>query len=742
MDLIERDPTSGPVQSRPGPRLEDMVLNAPFAAPPAEAENGIMMRLRRRKLLFSTVFLGVLGLVGGAFMYLPATYKAEASVTIAAPDRVLSSQQVSDTQQIGDSSDLESQAVILSSPMLIRELLTQPAIRTALMQECEASQPPEWKKSLKALLQRPPAPSCATQLDDTTGMVGSIRGRLAVATNGRSRVINVSFTSPLPEVAQAVANGIVQGYLDAQTRDKLRPRDEAIEWLRDETKRIADRLKFNEAKIASFLQAKGVVKGQLAPIASEQLTGLSQQLALAEADRATAAGRMQQTRSQGGATSSALENRNIGDVKQQLATVTSQLAQMSARYGSSNPALTELQEQRRGLERLLSQETSLVTRSTVADYQAASSRVTSLRAQVDALKQDVRGNDNATTQVAALQRDAVTDRELYLDLTKNLNALETNRRLVTANARLVSLAELPESVFFPKPSTFGLTGLLLATAFATVAALVRDRSDRTLKAVDGLQGSLGLRVLAHIPHVARVGRGSSQMEKRIQQPSAFQEAIRSLYAECLLVSARRHGGERPVRSIMVSSSDSGEGKSFITLALAHFAASAGQRVLVLECDLRRPSIGRSLSLPGQQGITEILRGVATPEQVVCEAPSGRLDVILAGKPAMDSTELMGNPRLRQLLAWANTRYDLVLIDTPPSRALPDARILAPDVDGVLYCAQWGRSHTDAVVNGVSEIRAAGGRMLGLVLDRVTQEHYRHYDTKSLKSGSYLVAQGR
>ena len=108
---------------------------------------------------------------------------------------------------------------------------------------------------------------------------------------------------------------------------------------------------------------------------------------------------------------------------------------------------------------------------------------------------------------------------------------------------------------------------------------------------------------------------------------------------------------------MVASSDSGEGKSFITLALAHFAAAAGRRVLVLECDLRQPSMGRTLGLPFGPGLSEVLRGEITPEQAVRASSVGGLDIILAGRPAVDSAELLSGARMRQILAWASTRYD-------------------------------------------------------------------------------------
>ena len=726
----------------PSGRHDDTLNNVDFYASPDQrpaemAEDSILKRLRRRKGVFSITFITIAGLVASIYFYLPATYRADAAIAIFPPDRVLSTQTVADAQMtIGDEADLASQVAILSSPMLIRQVLDQPGIMAALIEECEAGRPPAWKQAIKDILHFKPYPSCPELMANKTFAVSAIHDRLTVAVNGRSRVINISFNSRFPDIAQLIANGITQTYLDHRLQQKLQPRDQAIQWLRTETKSVSDRLNATEARIQSFLQARGVVNGQIAPIASEQLTSLAQQLAVAEADRATAAGRVQQATS-GGITTGILDNRSVSDLKQQLSQVTSQLAQLSARFGRNYPEVIALEEQRRTLAGLLSQETNTVTRSASGDYQAASSRVASLREQMDSLKKEVRGNDDAATQVASLQRNAVADRQLYVDLSKNLNQLETDRRLVTSDSSLVNMAELPQDVFFPKVTSFALAGVLLAGAAAVVTSLLRDYADRTLRSVTGASDLSSMRVLARIPHITRIGRGSTGLGRRIQNPSEFQEAIRGLYAECLLIGAGSSSG-RMLRSILISSSKSGEGKSTTILALAHFAAAAGQRVLVLECDLRRPSVRRSLSLPSQAGVSEILRGLSTPEQVVCPCRPG-LDVILAGKPSMDSTELLGSERLKPILAWATTNYDLVLIDAPSSRLLPDARILAPHVDGIMFCAKWGSSHTDAVMNGLSELKAAGGRIIGIVLNEVDRAHYRLYDTNSVRAGSYSVS---
>ncbi len=706
----------------------------------AEEEAGLLARLRRQKFTFVIAFSVTISLVAGAYFMLPPVYRADALVTVSPNDPVLASLQPADSQQltVGDTADIESQSIILSSPMLLREVISKADVAAALMRECEANTPPAWKRALKQWLTGKPWHTCSEQAADQGAVVESLRSRLAVGVSGRSRVLSISFSSPLPDVAETVANAVVQTYLTTRTDEKLQPRSDAIKWLTTETQHVSDRLKQTEVAIGSFLHSNGVIKGRLAPVASEQLTSLTEQISMAEADRAAAAGRMQQATINGGATTGVLENKTVNDEKQQLSAVNAQIAQLASRYGSAYPPLADLQQQRRALEREVASDTAVVTHSAMADYQAANSRVADLQTQVDKLKTQVRSNDDATIEVASLERNLATDRELYLDLTKSLNQLETNRRLVTPNARLVSLAEEPQTVAFPKLSTFCLAGLLLAMGLGSAAALLRDRADRTVRTMGGLQAAAQLRVLARVPFVTGIGRAGSRLTKRIASPSAFQEAIRRLYAECLLVSGLSSETEGRQRSILITSADRGEGKTFITLALAHFAAAAGRRVLVLECDLRQPSAARSLSLPEQWGVTEVLRGQVSPEEAVVSSHGSGIDVILAGKPAMNSAELLGSSRMRMLLAWATARYDLVLVDTPPSQMLPDARILATAVDGILFCTRWGRSDMATVQRGVRELQAVGGRLHGLVVDGIQPSRYHLYDREGLEAGNYLA----
>ncbi len=668
MDFIE---DRSLVRSEDRPDLEAPFLNPAFLQAPS-ADDGILKRLRRRKSIMVTTFVLVGVLAATAFLVQTPAYRAVASVVIAPPEHVLAPEAQSDTTTVGDIPDLESQGVILGSAMIVRQMLTNPEAQAALMDECAVRRTPSWKSSALDFVGLGPKNSCADELADVTKTVAALQTRLSIGVNGRSRVIDVMFTSPVPKVAQTIADGIVATYLASERQDRLRPRDTAINWLRSEAAKVAERLKANELGIQTFLQAKGVVNGQRGSLASEQLTNLALLVSQAESDRAAIAGRMRQTGTDVGG--SVLDNKAVTEIKQQLATVTARLAQVSASYGSAAPQVQELTQQRITLQRLLSQETGTVSRSANADYQAATDRVANLRSQLEQLKQNVRGNDEAATQVASLQREVATDRDLYVDLTRSLNKLETDRRLVTTSARLVSMAELPEKVFLPKDKQLRARRL-------GVGRRRRRCCSRWLE-TEPIARIAALAILPMICNCAswpicRMSPGSAARPTRSQGASKTRPSSKRRFAGCTRNASYSDRAARlAVHAVFCSLPP--EAAKARALRCWRWRYSRSQRGTA--CSSSSATSGAQASpaacLSGEGvGLADILRGKASPEQGVQECRPG-LDVIAGGAPTMDSTELLGGSRLKQVLSWATANYDLVLIDAPASRALQDARILA------------------------------------------------------------------
>ena len=216
-------------------------------------------------------------------------------------------------------------------------------------------------------------------------------------------------------------------------------------------------------------------------------------------------------------------------------------------------------------------------------------------------------------------------------------------------------------------------------------------------------------VLAELPQLSTDAHGrlpSLRLALRLAQlDMPLQTALNRLYSSFTLA------GNNP-RTILVTSSGPGEGKSFTTLALAQYAASTGRRVLVVDCDLRQPTFEAALGLRPPFGLSDVLRGTVSPREAAITTELATLDQLSAGPPATDATELLARPQLQQLLLWSQ-KYDLVLLDGPSNPV--DAAILAKHVDGVLCCTRWGHASQADVAQALGRIQEAGGHVLGIAV---------------------------
>ncbi|WP_018263635.1 GumC family protein [Methylobacterium sp. WSM2598] len=714
-----------------------IVLTKPdVGIPPRPAPRiGVATRLWRRRGLFLTVFSAVLGAAVAALLVIPVRYVASGSVIVAEPEPGTAANSAAWAQKVGDPADLESQLLVVRSPRILRLAMTQPGVAEAARRECrtEARGGPLGL----ARVTGEPAAACDALAPGSDALFDYLDRRVMVGNVGRSRVITVAFQAQLPDVAQGLTNAVITAFLDDQRSGLAKSREAAASWIWQEIRQLDQSLREEEEQIQAYRRRRGLVRGATAPIASEKLTSISQQLASAETARADAAARLREIsadQARGSADSPAvLASRTIGDLKQQYAQLSAQLANAETTLGPNHPTIQGLRRERDQVQARMKREVASVAASARQVYEASNGLVASLKRQLDAAKDEVGAAADAEAAIAAMVRSVELKRGQYTDLYKRASELETERRILTGSTRLVSLAELPTRPFFPKRLPFLAAGLTLATLLGAAAALLRDRTDGTVRAAHAIDEVAGTTTLAQLPRLSapRPFPGAELIPGRRTLPLGpalsgaardpkLQAALRQLAAQLAL----RPPGRTP-RSLLVTSASPQEGKTFTTLALAARLAASGQRVLVIEADLRAPSIEAGLDLPPSPGLGAVLRGEAPARAAIVRSRLPGVDVLPAGGPVEDSTELLAGPRVAGVLALAE-EYDLALVDSPPLGALMDATLLARRVEAVLVCARWGWSQVEEAAAAVAGVRAAGGTVAGTVITLVRPQDQALY----------------
>lgn len=716
------------------------VAAIPTAAPAgmqSAMQSGPFAKLWRRRSLFLAVAGTVMVLTLAAWLVMRPQYLATGSVIVAEQEPGAENASIAWIQKLGDPADIESQLLVIRSPRLMRLALEDGKMAEAAMAEC-------LHRATTGVLSKvlPSKEQACLKLGDTDALIALLQSRFAAASAGRSRVINLSYKSALPDVAQTMVNTLIRTFLDDQRSTQAQSRRSASEWLRKEITQLDEALRDDEAAIQAFRRKKGLMKGATASITSERLTNVTQQLAAAEAAKAEAAARLREiTADQGRGAANApavLASRAIGDLKQQLNATTAQLASNSAQLGPNHPSIRSLQTERNSLQARIDKEVTNVAESLRKTSQASDALAASLRQQLDKVKTDVSSAMDDEATLEGLTRNAEVKRKQYTDLVKRAGDLETEQRILSGSSRLVSLAELPNEPFAPKPVMLA-AGFILALVLGAAAALLRDRADRKVRNSAELTTTVGAPVFAQLPDLQGREAGSllgrlaerrrdlpldEALEKAASNP-AMQYALHSLNARLLMA-----GSDGSSRRILVTSAMPGEGKSFTTLAIAQLAATGRRRVLAIECDLRRPNFAQALGLRDTAGLAGVLRGEADPDFAVVRDVLPNLDILPAGLPTADSTELLMDRRMEELLDWTQ-HYDLVLLDSPPAKLLMDACVLATQVDGVLCCTRWGGSQLSDLIATVGAIRDVGGNVLGVAMTMAQKVETSAYDVRPL-----------
>jgi uncharacterized protein involved in exopolysaccharide biosynthesis/Mrp family chromosome partitioning ATPase len=736
---------------------------------------GVLNKLWQNKKLFAIVFSAVMGLTILALAVLPVRYRATSSVIVAEPEPSKTNESVAWAQKIGDPADLESQLLVIRSPRVVRLAMSGRGVQQAILDECRFN-------NLESGLGRIFADSvdlCSKLKDDGAAFVEYVQTRYLVGAVGRSRVIDISYQSPLPEVAQTMANALASAFLDDQRTGGSNSREEAVSRMRQELQQLDAELRDADAKIQAFRRTNGLTRGATAPISSEQLTSISQQLSVAEGARDYAAARLRQIKAggSGGDFPDVLASRSIADLKQQLNVTSAQLASASDLLGPKHPSLQALQREQALLKDRLAQEIASIAASAQKTFEANDALVTSLKKQMDAVKNEVGSATSAETSIENMVRDAEIKRRRYAELSSKADELETDRQVLLGNTRLVSLAELPIKPFFPKKLPFLAAGSTVAVLIAVVASVVsgpwgsgggffplfsgglssrRMARSRNVPAGSPLAPSFsippaavrsaeswknlplrnvpsdardselsivtGLPILTRLPLLPNSSASSigAILNEHTDKPlwRALQQAqtapgLQERLRELNAELAVAENAKRG-RRILVTSPGDAEGKSFLTLTLAGHLASTGRRVLIVEYDLSNPAFETALSLRRSGGLQAVLRGESHPRDAVVSTANPNLDALAAGFPAGVPNNRSAQKQLSNLLLWAHD-YDDVIIDGPPAAGLKDCQNLAASVDKILLCLRCGRSSVGQTIAAKTAIEAAGGRIDGLAI---------------------------
>ncbi|HYM31364.1 MAG TPA: polysaccharide biosynthesis tyrosine autokinase [Candidatus Cybelea sp.] len=539
----------------------------------------------------------------------------------------------------------------------------------------------------------------------------------------RSRVITIQFTTEDPQLAALAANTLAEIYIRQSVSAKNDATANASDWLNDRVSDMRRRVAESSQAVDAYRRQAGIVDVQnQTTLLQQQLAELNTKLVTSRSERAEAEARYQQVErmvnSPGGINASAavLQSPLIQKLREQEAQVVREMAELRSQLKEDHPQMILKRSELADLDDKIGKEVAKVGSSLKSELEIARIRERSLANDVADLQQKIAQQNEAQVQLHALESEANANKQLYDTMLARFKETGVQEKGVQqADARLISPAAVPTSPAYPKK------GLILSVAFvasALVALLLvfivehMDAGFRTLQQVEAVLGVPGIGMVPRISNRKR--RGGAPADHLLASPnSVYAEAIRTIRTGLLLSNV-----DRPPKTVLVTSSLPGEGKSGTALSLARAAAKAGQRTIIIDCDLRHPTLHVNLGVANKAGVVEAVSGIAKLEDVVEIDERSGCHFMTAGTNAPSPTDLLGSEAMRRMLARLKEVYDLVIVDTPPVLVVSDALVLLRLVDKTLFMVRWGKTRREAAQIGVRDVLQANADLAGVVLNEV------------------------
>jgi capsular exopolysaccharide synthesis family protein len=706
--------------------------------------------LQKRKWVVIVCLVTIFSVVAVASLKMTPIYEAGGTIEINKPDASLNFQNsASFSLDYLDPTELETDIKILQSDLLALQVI----------QELHLDRGAEFAA------QAPPAPSndlapdpLQTDPSHAAAMVGSFKGSLRVALVPNTRIIEVHYRSPDPQKAANVVNTLMQTYVENNFKARFDSTMQASDWLQRQLVDLQMKVEASQEKLVRYQKEHEILgTDEKQNITMAKLDELNKELTSAESARmdkealyrmvesgdpdavASSAGGM------GGTEDSASSDTQsasqlLENLRSKQADIKIQAADLSTQFGPAYPKLTQLNNQLKEIDSQIQAEMKKVASKVRGQYTTALQRESMLRDALEKQKQEANKLNESAIEYNIIKRDSETYRTLYEGLLQKLKEAGVSAGLKSNNFRIVDRAAQPAAPIEPNVPRNLLFALVLGLASGVGLAFLLEGVDNTVRTTEQAQMISGLASLGMIPlgsKSAREGpnpkrlviaasKEAVELVTQVRPQSQMAESYRALRTSLLLSNLGA-----PPKVIMVTSALPQEGKTTTSINCAVVLAQKGVRVLLIDADLRRPSIHKTLGLGPHSGLSNVLTGSTTLEQAISRtAILPNLFVLAAGTPPPNPAELLASTNMRDVLTQLREEYDHIVIDTPPSLSVTDSVVLSPRADAVVLVIRSGQTTKNALRRARDILMQVNAKVVGVLLNAVdlsSPDYYYYYE---------------
>lgn len=546
---------------------------------------------------------------------------------------------------------------------------------------------------------------------------GLLLGNIAIEPVRNSRLVSISYTSRSPAIAALVANTWAKEFMSSNLDRQFASTAEARKFLETRLEVLRERLQQSESDAVNYAAGKDIVKlqggvdaeGRSIPsrtLTENQIAALDAELSSATAARIEARSKL--AAKTFGSSDGAQGGTLLGSLRQRRAELETEYSKLLVQFEPEYAAARSVKQQIDSLDKSINAELNRIRQSNLEQFKAASDREAFLREQVSRLKDELQRQQKANIQFNIFERDADTNRQLYEAILQRYKEIGVAGTVGVNNVSIIDPAEQPGGPSSPNLSNNLKIGLLAGLVLAALVVFAIEQLDQGVRDPAVISKAFGIPLIGTAPVASNHLEGA---------PLDLMSELYEAYFACAsnLALSTREGF--PL-SMMVTSAQKGEGKTTTTIALATILGRLGKRVLLIDADLRSPSLHSSLKIENKTGLSIFLAGGTHWRDYVVPTQMANVSALPCGPLPPNAPELLSSDRLLQLVHEAKVGFDHVIIDSPPVLGLSDALLISRSVDGTLFVVKARNASVSMLRDALARLRSAQALLIGGILTMV------------------------
>jgi succinoglycan biosynthesis transport protein ExoP len=676
-----------------------------------------VMRRRRKSILWTAAIPVLLALLYGILA--TPLYTSSTQLLIDPRDRRIVSNDVTPEGLAPDGgvAIVESQLLVITSDTVLRRAIT----REQLDVDPEFGGAPT---GIAGLLREFGINFDGTA-DPELRALRQLKKRIGAKRSDKAFVVDVYVTTESREKSVRIADAVAQAYLDDQADARAGAARRASASLGGRLDALRKRVQEAEDKVVQYKEQNKIIAAGGVLVSDQQLSEVTLQLNTARGKVAEARARYEQimrARKSGveaGATPEAVLSQTIGQLRTQYAEVARQRAELGALVGPRHPSITNLDAQIAGVQKLINEELSRIATAARSDLERTEASERALESDLEALKQKAVVTSQVSVRLRELEREVDASRAIYQAFLTRARETGEQQTIDTTNARVISKATLPRDKSWPPRLLLLAAALMAGLSIGTGVGLMREYFDEAVYSRLTLAGVAGVPVLAVTPQLAQRQSRWSMPSVRLRRRSADPQGTAETQTEALITAMRRvrdalFEGRAPHRhQLVVTSALPGEGRTTIALNLALTVAADGWRVLLVDADIARGMLSRTLDAAGNAGLFDLIEGRATLASVTLnDAETGLSFLPLGNATRAESRNLTHEDIMTKL---SDPNIDLVIVDSGATLSDDYTRPFAEAADDILFVVRAGATKRDEITAGLEMLRQSGRKVRGTVL---------------------------